>query len=191
MGEHFDGLKICGIFLRGEFPVSKILINENQLRKWIEAAAEIKAHFGADRALAYLIGEKFYSIISMLRSCRQLIRTIDEERKKPDYHPIGVATYRGRNLVTNLNESYKREVFIITWTEELLVKFAALIGEAFEPYEIRTYLEAGPPLGAMAHICSEEEYEFLVGRGIVEHSLDSEIEDAMIFGDMLKYFSIT
>jgi len=171
--------------------VSKILINETQLREWIEAAGEMKAQFGAERALAYLIGERFYSIVSMLRSCRQLIRAIDEESKKPDYHSVGVTTYRGRKLVTDLRETYRREVFIITWTEELLIKFAALIGEAFEPYEIRTYLESSPLLGAMAHICSEEEYEFLVSRGIVEHSLDSEIEDAMIFGDMRRYFGIS
>lgn len=42
----------------------KILINENQLKEWVEAAGRIKEDFGIDRALGYLIGEKFYSIVS-------------------------------------------------------------------------------------------------------------------------------
>ena len=44
--------------------MSKILVNENQLKEWIEAAEQIKDSFGIDRALGYLIGEKFYDIIS-------------------------------------------------------------------------------------------------------------------------------
>jgi hypothetical protein len=43
----------------------------------------------------------------------------------------------------------------------------------------------------MAQIASDEEYEFLVGRGIVEHSLDTELEDALIFGDMMRYFEVS
>jgi hypothetical protein len=36
---------------------------------------------------------------------------------------------------------------------------------------------------------AEEEYNFMVSRGAVEYSLDTELEDALILGDMMKYFS--
>lgn len=169
----------------------KILINENQLKEWVEAAGRIKEDFGIDRALGYLIGEKFYSIVSPLRSCEELIRTIDEEMKNPDYNPVGVTLYRSRKLVTNLHEIYKKEIAIITETEKLLFKFASLIREAFEPYEIRNYFKSNPRFGMKAHIASDEEYEFLAGRGIVEHSLDTEIDDALICGEIMKYFHIS
>lgn len=171
--------------------MSKILVNENQLRVWIQLAERIKDSFGIDRALGYLIGERFYDIVSTLHSCQELIRTIDEERKKPDYKPIGVTISGNRKLVTNLHQIYKREVAIITETNELLAEFATLIKQAFHPYEICNYFESNPRLGTMAQIASDEEYEFLVGRGIVEHSLDTEIEDALIFGDMMKYFGVS
>jgi len=171
--------------------MSKILVNENQLKEWIEAAEQIKDSFGIDRALGYLIGEKFYDIISTLHSCQELIRTIDEERKKPDYKPLGVTIYGDSKLVTDLHHIYKKEMAIITELEGLVAGFATLIKGAFEPYEIYNYFESNPRLGTMAQIASDEEYEFLVGRGIVEHSLDTELEDALIFGDMMRYFEVS
>lgn len=171
--------------------MSKILVNENQLKEWIEAAERIKDSFGINRALGFLIGEKFYEIVSTLHSCQELVRIIDKESKKPDYEPIGVTTYGNCELVTNLHQIYKKEVAIITEIEELLTGFATLIKGAFEAYEICNYFASNPRLGSMAQIASDEEYEFLVSRGFVEHSLDTEMEDALIFGDMMKYFGIS
>ena len=99
----------------------KRLVNESQLIEWVEAAEGIKDHFGIDRALGRLIGEKFYGIVSTLHFSRKLIRTIDEERKKPDYNPIGITIYKNHKLVTNLQEIYKKESAIITEIEDALI----------------------------------------------------------------------
>jgi hypothetical protein len=78
-----------------------------------------------------------------------------------------------------------------THPEEALIRFAALIKEAFEPYQIRSYCESNPRLGIHGHIGTDEDYEFLVSKGAIEHSIDSEVEDATIFGDMMNYFGVS
>jgi hypothetical protein len=40
----------------------------------------------------------------------------------------------------------------------------------------------------LGHVASEEDYDFMVSKGAVEHTVFTEAEDALIFGEMLKYF---
>ena len=61
--------------------MSKIFTNPNQLEKWVEAAEGIQDRYGIEKALGYLIGEKFYNLVDTLHSARKLMRIIDEERK--------------------------------------------------------------------------------------------------------------
>ena len=37
---------------------------------------------------------------------------------------------------------------------------------------------------------TEEDHNLMISAGAVEHSLDTEIQDAFIFGEMLKHFDI-
>ena len=75
--------------------------------------------------------------------------------------------------------------------EQLLPKFATMIKDAFEPHEIRKYFESHPRLGVHGHVATDEQYEIMVSHGAIEHSIDTEVEDALIFGDMLKYFEVS
>ena len=75
--------------------------NENQLSEWIEASEGIKDSFGINKALGYLIGEKFYTIIHLIYSSRKVLKTIEEQRKKPDYNPIDEYEVEGVKLVSN------------------------------------------------------------------------------------------
>jgi len=43
----------------------------------------------------------------------------------------------------------------------------------------------------MGHVASEEDHDFMIEKGALEHSLDTEVEDAMILGDMMKYFGVS
>jgi hypothetical protein len=171
--------------------MSKIFSNPNQFEAWVEASQGIGERFGIDKALGYVIGDKFYNLVAILHVARTTIRLIDEERKKPDYNPIREKTYGHLKHAENLYKTYERRKEIIAEVEELLVKFATLIKQAFQPYEIRKYFESNPRLGEMGHIASEEEYDFMVSKGAVEYSLETEIEDAMIFGEMMKRFQIS
>ncbi len=169
----------------------EVQFNTRQLKEWVEAAKNIHDRFGIEKSLGYLIGEKFYRVVSMLHLSQELIRSIAEERKKPGYKPICETTYKNRKIVTDLDGIYEKNIVIIADTEKALTRFATLIKEAFEPYEIRRYFDSNPRLGIHGHIASDEDYDFLVSRGAVEHSIDTEVRDALILGDMMKYFQIS
>jgi hypothetical protein len=169
--------------------VSKIFTNPNQLEEWVDAALGIEDRFGIERALDYVIGDKFYNLVAILHSARKIVRTIDEERKKPDYNPIRVTKFKGSEVATNLEKTYEDEKANVIETEGLLVKFVFLINQAFSPHEILKYFHSNPQLGIL--ISTKEEHEFLVRHGAMEYSIDNEVEDALIFGDMMKYFGVS
>ena len=173
------------------YSMSGIFTNPHQLEEWIQAAEGIRDRFGTDRALGYLIGEKFYRLVAFLHDARKIIRTIDEERKSPGFDPVRVTKYKDSEIVTDLDETYDDEKTKIIEAEGLLVKFAFLINQAFSPEEVRRYFDSDPPLGIHGHISTEEEHEFLVRHGAVEHSIETEVRDALILGDMMKYFSVS
>jgi hypothetical protein len=169
----------------------EVLFNTKKLKEWVEAAKKIHDRFGIEKALGYLIGEKFYRVVLMLHSSQELIRMLAEERKKPGYRPTCEAVYENRKIMTNLDEIYEKNVVIVNDTEEALDRFATLIKEAFEPYQVRSYFESNPRLGIHGHIASEEDYNFLVSKGAVEHSIHTEVRDALILGDMMRYLGVS
>jgi len=170
--------------------VSNIFTNPNQLEEWVDASMGIQERFGIEKALGYVIGEKVYNLVAILHSARTIIRAIDEQRRQPEFTPVRVTKYSDREIVTNLDEIYEKEKGITIEAEDLLVHFVFLIEQAFLPHEIRRYLASHPRLGVHEHISTDEQFDFMVSRGAVEHTIDTEVEDALIFGDMLKYFGI-
>jgi|GEM_PF-880059 len=171
--------------------MGKIFINDNQLKEWVEAAEGIEDRFGTEKALGYVIGEKFNNLIEIARFSRWQVRTINEEKKKPDYTPIREHGYGDdHKYVENLDETYEKEKEKIIEAEKLAEEFAVLIKAAFDPHKIRQYLQSHPRLGTLGHVASDEEYDFMVSKGAVEHTVDTEVEDALIFGEMLKYFQV-
>ncbi len=50
--------------------MSKIFTNPNQIREWVEAAEGIQDQFGTDKALGYVIGEKFHNLVKILHASR-------------------------------------------------------------------------------------------------------------------------
>jgi len=169
----------------------EVLFNTKKLKDWVEASKTIHARFGIEKALGYLIGEKFYRVVFMLHSSKELIRMLAEERKKPSYSPIMKTTYKDNTIMTDMDEIYEKNIEVAKDTEEALAIFAALIKEAFEPHQIRSYLESNPRLGIHGHIGTAEDYEFLVSKGAVEHSIDTEVRDALILGEMMKYLGVS
>ncbi len=164
----------------------KYSANQHDIKEWVEAAREIQACHGIDKALQYLIGDRFYRIITDLHSSRRLMRIIDEERRKSDYRPIGITTYRNRTLVTDMEQLYLKEAEIMSEIMEKTEEFAAFIHKVFGDREIRNYFKSNPFLGA----ASEEEYGYLLSRGMIHRTLDTEINDALAYGEMMKYFGI-
>lgn len=171
--------------------MSKLFVNPKQLEEWVEAAQGIQDRFGIEKALGYVIGEKFYNLVDAVHLDQKIIRSIEDKRKKPDYNPIREITSSKNKDIENLDETYEQKKETIVEVEGLLAEFAFLIKQAFESYEIRKYFESHPRLGVHGHVATEEQYEFMVSKGAIEHSIETEVEDALIFGEMLKYFGVS
>lgn len=168
--------------------MNRIFANPDQLEDWVKAAGGIREKFGTRKALDYLIGGKFYGLAAVLHSAGRIVRTIDEERKKPDFRPIQVTRYEDGEVAIDLDETYKNEKANVVEAEALLVEFVSLIRQTFPEDEIRKYFHSDPRLGL--HVFTKKEYEFLVMHGAAERTIETEIEDALIFADMMKYFGI-
>ena len=69
--------------------------------------------------------------------------------------------------------------------------FANLIKRSFALYEIRGYFDSNPRLGTLGHAVTEEVHDLFIQHRAVDHSIETEVEDALILGDMMKYFHIT
>ncbi len=171
--------------------MSKIFINPKQLEDCVDAALGIQERYGIGKALGYIIGEKFYNLVDTLHMARKICRLIEEERMKPHYNPIREVVLKRQRYTENLDETYEHKKQIIMEAEGLLLKFAFLISQAFEAHEIRRYFMSHPRLGSHGHVCTDEQYEFMVSKGAIPHSIETEVEDALIFGDMMKYFGVS
>jgi hypothetical protein len=125
--------------------------NENQLQQWIEAAGGIKEKFGINKALGYLIGEKFYDIVSDNHFARKMIRTINEQRKQPDYNPVNEIGEGKFKRIINLDDKYKEYEQRVIETVKILTEFADLIKRSFALDEIRGYFDSNPRLGTLGH----------------------------------------
>jgi len=155
-------------------------IDKDQLEKWIEASENIKEGFGLKKALGYLIGEKFYNLVRQLQFSQKMMGNIDKKKQSPDYK----ATLENASGGEDAYEKYKKEIILL---KKEIDKFTALIKDFCNPDEIKQYFDSNPRLGAMGHICTEEEHNFFIKHGAVERSVDTEIDDALILWEMMKY----
>jgi hypothetical protein len=160
--------------------------DENQLEQWVSAAENIRDEFGLEKALGYILGEKFYELASTYKSKQERIMMISRKREKPDYNPKIVIS-RGK-LNVNLDEEYKEAKKEVAVLKEILAEFAELIKDSFTKYEIRQYFSSHMRLGALGHVLNEEEHKVFIEKGVVKHSLETEINDSLVLGDMMKYF---
>lgn len=158
------------------------------LKEWVAAAKNIKEEFGLDKALGYLIGEKFYNLLKDLQFAKGMVKRIEEEKKKQGYNPIKT-TGKGKFRQTiNQDEDYKHYQQKVTALQEALPEFVMLIKSSFEIHEIKGYFSSHPRFGALGHISSEEEHDFLVAHGAVERTAETELDDTLLLGEMMEFF---
>lgn len=67
-----------------------------------------------------------------------------------------------------------------------LPNFVAEIGDIFEPHEVLGYLDSVKRIGALGHVCSDEEHEFLREHGAIEESPVTGAEDILIMAAIRK-----
>lgn len=153
-----------------------------QLTRWCDASENIREDWRLEKALGYLVGEKFYEMIHSFRWIKKHTTELGKRKLEPDYDPI----VREGKYVTNLDERYKEGQTTITRLDLIIPEFARLIRESYDTSEILTYFSENPRMGALGHVLKEEDHEFFTESGAVEHSLETEVEDTLIIGEMKK-----
>lgn len=162
--------------------------DEKQLENWVSAAKNIRGKYDLKKALGYIIGEKFYNLCKDCRNNQEIMARIKEERKKPDYNPKKIVS--GGKYIIDLDKDYEEAEKKVTALKGILTDFSEMIKDSFTKQEIDKYLGSNMRFGAMGHILSKEEHKEFVEKEVVEHSLETEINDSLILGDMIKYFDL-
>ena len=62
--------------------------------------------------------------------------------------------------------------------------------EIFTEEEISNYFKLNPRFGSLGHVLTEDEHKLFVEKEAAEHTIDTEIEDTLIIGEMKKYLKI-
>jgi len=169
---------------------NSFFVNENQLQDWISGAEHVKDEYGVKKALGYVIGEKFYNVIRYANSYYECMKSIEEERQKPGYNPIRTYSLgKYGESIENLDETYEKNKKRVAESKGIIEEFVRLIEETFARHEINAYLDSHPRLGSTGHIASEEEHDFMVEKGMVERTVETEISDALIFDEIKKHFN--
>ena len=169
---------------------ASFFVNENQLQDWIEAAENIKEGFSVEKALGYVIGEKFYSVLRAADSYRDTLKEIEEEKCQPNYNPIRIYSLgKHGESREKRDETYEKTKERVSQEEGILEEFVRLVEGTFARHEIEAYFNSHPRLGSMGHIVSEEEHAFMVEKGMVERTVETEAEDALLFDRIKKHFN--
>ncbi|MDI6716531.1 MAG: hypothetical protein QME63_06265 [Actinomycetota bacterium] len=92
--------------------------------------------------------------------------------------------------VKRLQSNNKDNSEIVSDLERLPRKCSQAIMAIFTEREINNYFESNPRLGALGPVLTEDGHRLFVEQEVVEHSIDTEIEDALIMGEMKKYLKV-
>ena len=165
-----------------------IFAYENQPELWVEAARNIERRYGIDKALGYVIGEKLYNLLVMHNNSLQKLHQIEEQRKLSDYESHRKAQSAFGDYEIDLDQEYQRLKRVIDETNQAKQEMVERILAAFDLFQIYEYFQSNPRLGSSGHILTEEQQRFWWKMGIEEHTLEDEIHDALLFGELQRLF---
>lgn len=165
-----------------------IFAYENQPELWVEAALNIQKRYGIDKALGYVIGEKLYNLLVMHNNSLQKLHQIEEQRKLSDYESHRKAQLAFGDYEIDLDQEYQRLKRVIDETNQAKQEMVERILAAFDLFQIYEYFQSNPRLGSSGHILSEEQQRYWWKMGIEEHTIEDEIRDALLFGELQRLF---
>lgn len=154
------------------------------IHKYCEAAERIKENFGTEKALKYLIGEKFHAILKQIRFVLSQIKEIKSERKKPNYNPIRKVKHTRKTIEINLDEEYESLQEELISLNEAKTSFVEEIKRIFSDYETGVFLNSIMAFGSAEQFLSPEEYKFCLKKGMLEKTVVDEADDVLILEEM-------
>ncbi|NLJ49079.1 MAG: hypothetical protein GX428_05755 [Candidatus Atribacteria bacterium] len=165
-----------------------IFAYENQPELWVEAARNIEKRYGIDKALGYVIGEKLYNLLLMHNTSLIKLQKIEEQRKRSDYESHRKVQSVFGDYEIDLDQEYQRLKRVVDETNQAKQEMVKRILAAFDLSQIDDYFHSNPRLGSSGHILSEEQQRYWWKMGIEEHTLEDEIRDALLFGELQRLF---
>ena len=143
-----------------------IFLNHNHLGDWLAQAEQIRTARGTSHALHYLIGDKFFNMVSLYRSFMDELPVNSPETQ----HLSGYGTHNGG--------PHDSTLLAVNELEDMLTEFAALINQCFEPYVVRGFFANILYAGTTVEISDRP------GNGEVPAGL------LPVWNDMMKYLSV-
>ncbi len=157
-----------------------------QVQQYCQDALRLAAREGNHAGLAFLIGEKFGSNISLLRKARQKLQFLYPRDETPADHPLNLG---GRALkmsyAMTVQEHYAAPLEQVKHLESLLADFVAAIRDAFSQRDIKNYLDSSPALD----ICAASRGTTKAAESEAEFSADdllSEADEILVLEDIRK-----
>jgi len=103
---------------------------------------------------------------------------------------VGEKFYNLTEEVKRLQRDNKDDSKIVNNLERLLFRCSQEIMATFTEQELNDYFRSNPRFGALGHVLNKDGHRLFVEKGAVEHTIDTEIEDALIMGEMKKYLKV-
>lgn len=156
------------------------------IQELCNAAEGIKHDYGTDKAMGYLIGEKFYNVLKQIHYLIEKMHYIETERTKPGYNPIRKYKYSRKTYEENLDEIYKKSNKDIEELRKEKELFACEIKKLFFRNEIEGYLKNVYAFGAVAHNLSEDVYKKWRENGVLDNTASDDARDVLIAQEIRK-----
>lgn len=151
---------------------------------YCEATKRIKEDFGIEKALKYLIGEKFHAVLKQITFVLSEINYIKSKREKPDYNPVRKIKHPGKTYEHNLDkdyENYQKQLLLLKGEKVLFVEE---IKKIFSRTELTKYLDNIMAFGAVEQFLSPTAYQSWIDNGVLDKTIVDDAEDILIHKEM-------
>ena len=167
-------------------------LDYHQIKGYCREALEISDEYGVHDGLSYLIGEKFCPLIVAVKQAESKTKYLyNSEEENALYNPAGRNDLEVReNYSLTVESTYQKSLERLKDLKQLRDDFITEIKEAFEPADIRDFLESYPRLGFKdkkqpfwEQALEEEDADSLEVEDIL-----SEVDDIFMVEEIKKYF---
>ncbi len=152
---------------------------------YCEAADRIKEDYGLEKALKYLIGEKFYEVLRQRTFLLSQISSIKAEREKPDYNPARkIKLSETKTFEHNLDNDYDKYQNELLRLGEEKVLFIQEIRKMFSKVELAEFLSNIMAFGSAVQHLSPVDYQMWLDKGVLDKTIVDDAEDIFIHKEM-------
>jgi hypothetical protein len=166
-------------------------LDYHQIKGYCREALEISDEYGIDDGLSYLIGEKFCPLIVAVKQAESKTKYLySTEEEAAIYNPVSNNDPEiQENYSLTVESTYQKSLERLEDLKHLRTDFISEIKEAFEPSDIRDFLESYPRLGFKDKKQPFWEQSLNEDADSLEiEDVMSEVDDIFMVEEIKKYF---